>query len=310
LWVSPHVGAILNITPNHLDRHASMEEYARAKWQIVAHQRAGDRAVFGYDDPVARRLAEDYARLCPERGYALFSGEAEVRRGACLLGNEVAVTQEGRPTGVCRREEIRLRGWHNVLNVLAACAIAAEAGAPAAAMREVATTFTGVEHRLELVREWNGVIYVNDSIATSPERSMAALRSFDEPIVLLAGGRDKHLPWEAWADLALRCVRRLILFGEAAGLIERVIQAAFARAGGDTLLQPAGVLRAGSLEEAVRLAAREAQAGEVVLLAPGGTSFDAFVDFAQRGEQFRRLVLSLGSNEGRSHDVETESGAR
>ena len=293
LRVSPQIGAILNVTPNHLDRHASMEAYTRAKWQIVAHQQPGDLAIFGVDDAGARQLAEDHARDYPHQGRALFSGLEWVQRGCCLREDRLVWARAEGQQDICRLSEIRLRGWHNVLNMLAACTIAGEAGATVGAMRQVALSFAGVAHRLELVAELGGVVYVNDSIATSPERSMAALRAFAEPIILLAGGRDKHLPWDEWADLALQRAHHVVLFGEASDLIQRALEAAFARAGGDGMLTPASVHHAGGFDQAVRLAARLARRGDVALLSPGGTSFDGFVDFAQRGERFRQLVQEL-----------------
>jgi len=173
-------------------------------------------------------------------------------------------------------------------NLLAACALAGAASVPAKSMGRVATTFAGVEHRLELVRERDGVRWYNDSIATSPERTVAALRAFEAPVVLLAGGRDKHLPWGEMAALARRKVRHLILFGEAAGLIEQAMQAV------SRMEQEREIHQAGTLERAVELAAQLAQRGDVVLLSPGGTSFDAYRDFVARGEHFRRLVNALG----------------
>jgi UDP-N-acetylmuramoylalanine--D-glutamate ligase len=148
-----------------------------------------------------------------------------------------------------------------------------------------------VEHRLELVRERNGVLWYNDSIATTPERTVAALKSFDLPIVLLAGGRDKHLPWDEMATLTWRKVRHLILFGEAADLIEGAMRQAEGAAGD----QPnrTHLHHAGTLPQAVELADLWAQPGDVVLLSPGGTSFDAYADFVARGEHFRRLVRAL-----------------
>lgn len=190
---------------------------------------------------------------------------------------------------ICAVTDVKLLGQHNLENVLAACAIAGAAGADPQSMAEVATTFAGVEHRLELVRTLRGVRYYNDSIATSPERTVAALRSFEEPIVLLAGGRDKHLPWEEMAQLTLRKVRHLVLFGEAVPIIERAIHDAQRTMHNAQL----AIHRCGTLEEAVEVAARSAQPGDVVLLAPGGTSFDAFRDFAERGERFRELVGAL-----------------
>jgi UDP-N-acetylmuramoylalanine--D-glutamate ligase len=156
-------------------------------------------------------------------------------------------------------------------------------------MRQVATSFAGVPHRLELVRELKGVRWYNDSIATTPERVVAALQSFDRPLILLAGGRDKHLPWQKVAELALAKVRHLVVFGEAADLIadqvDRVRQAGI----------PSGLElhRCADLGQAVDVAAGVAQSGDVVLLSPGGTSFDAYRDFEQRGEHFRVLVNEL-----------------
>ena len=296
LNVSPHIALILNITPNHLDRHGTMETYTRAKQQIIGHQVAGDVALFGYDDPIARRLSDAYAESHPMNTIAHFSGEVQVSRGAYLDGGDVIVVRDGDRQTVCSAEAISLRGRHNVLNMLAACALTAEIDVPVEAMRQVATTFAGVEHRLELVRTLRGVQYVNDSIATAPERSIAALQSYDEPIVLLAGGRDKYLPWDAWADLVLQKVRHVVLFGEAAGLIERAIGAAFERARGresNQALVPDHVHRAGTLEVAVEQAVSLASPGDVVLLSPGGTSYDVYVDFVERGREFRERVKAL-----------------
>jgi UDP-N-acetylmuramoylalanine--D-glutamate ligase len=185
---------------------------------------------------------------------------------------------------------VELLGGHNLLNVLAAGALAGLAGVSLEAIRTVATTFTGVEHRLELVRDVNGARWYNDSIATAPERSLAAMRSFEEPVVLLAGGRDKNLPWDEFAEEALRRVRRLITFGEAGPMIAKMVEEA-REPGRDTGLEE--VTRVGGLEEAVEEAARVARAGDVVLLSPGGTSFDAFRDFAERGDRFKCLVQAL-----------------
>jgi UDP-N-acetylmuramoylalanine--D-glutamate ligase len=156
-------------------------------------------------------------------------------------------------------------------------------------MRQVVTTFTGVEHRLQLVREFNQVNYYNDSIATSPERLIAALHSFEEPIVLLAGGRDKHLPWEEAARLIWRKTDQVILFGEATELIAKVLN----RVRPEVTDTDTVVHRCSTLEEAVNLAAGIAHPGDVVLLSPGCASYDAFRDFAERGERFKELVIQL-----------------
>jgi UDP-N-acetylmuramoylalanine--D-glutamate ligase len=285
MTTSPHVAAVLNITPNHLDRHKTMEAYIAAKRNIVAHQTAEDCAVLGYDDANARALALDTpARL------VFFSGGAEVDAGAFKTNGELTLRADGVDYEICRASQVRLLGHHNLLNVLAASALAGLAGVPLEVIRNVATTFTGVEHRLELVRDVNGTRWYNDSIATAPERALAAIRSFQEPIVLLAGGRDKDLPWDEFAEEVLCRVRRLITFGEAGPMIAKMVENA-SESGKETRLEQ--VTRTGTLEEAVEAAARAARSGDVVLLSPGGTSFDAFRDFVERGDRFKRLVQAL-----------------
>jgi UDP-N-acetylmuramoylalanine--D-glutamate ligase len=185
------------------------------------------------------------------------------------------------------REKLSVRGDHNVLNVLAAFSIGHAAGFPLDAMLGAAEEFHGVPHRLELVRELHGVRWYNDSMATAPERSMAAIRSFEEPIVLLLGGRDKDLPWADLMQLAGERVDHVVLFGEAAEKIEKTVEALGPGSQRFTLA------RADGLQDAVRKAAEVAEAGDVVLLSPGGTSFDEFKDFDERGERFRTWVREL-----------------
>ena len=186
----------------------------------------------------------------------------------------------------CDSDQIRLRGEHNVMNVLAAFAIGFAAGLPLDAMLTAAQEFRGVAHRLEFVREWNGVQWYNDSIATAPERTIADIHSFTEPIVLLLGGRDKNLPWDELAGLVRQRVEHVVLFGEA---VEK-IAAALDQAAGPL---PLTLDRCQSLQEAVQAAARVAKPGSIVLLSPGGTSFDQFEDFEQRGKAFRKWVSEL-----------------
>ena len=251
----------------------------------MAHQQPDGLAVLNQDDATTRRLG-----LAARQRVLWFSLQEPVAEGAWLRGKELVLRLGGHEEVVCRTGEMRLRGQHNVANVLAASALAGTAGAPLEALRREAITFAGVEHRLELVRTRAGVGWYNDSIATSPERAVAALRSFKEPIVLLAGGRDKHLPWEEMAALVWRRVRHLVLFGEAAGLIEAAMERARPAGQGVAL---AGVHHGGNLERAVEIAAGLARPGDVVLLSPGGTSFDAYADFLARGEHFRQLVRAL-----------------
>jgi UDP-N-acetylmuramoylalanine--D-glutamate ligase len=236
--------------------------------------------------------------------------------GTFMRGDELFIRIEGKPAPhlhspadvrIMSRSDIHLRGDHNLLNVLAACAISAAVDLPVEAMRAGVVNFHGVPHRLEFVRTWGGAEWYNDSIATAPERSIAALRSFDEPLVLLAGGRDKNLPWEDFAAMVRRRVRHLVLFGEAAEMIEEAIcrrgggMHATASADKDTGIyefrtadaSPLQITRVKGLQEAVQEAARIVQPGDVVLLSPGGTSFDEFVDFEERGEWFKKWVMLL-----------------
>ncbi len=309
---SPPVAAILNVTPNHLDRHPSMEAYIAAKARILDFQSPQDVAVLGYDDPVAQSLAShirgrfrlfvkdwdqfwstspwpyDDDRL-PRQTW--IEGVAFVREGAVVLRNSGGLHK------VCAVNDIRLRGDHNMLNVLAACALADTLSISPEAMREAIGEFTGMAHRLQFVRELKGVAYYDDSIATAPERLIAALKSFHEPIVLLAGGRDKHLPWGEAAELIVRRVRQLVVFGEMAELVASATReashrlSAASRGGASYALEDAH--RVESLADAVKKAAKVARPGDVVLLSPGGTSFDAFEDFAERGDRFQEYVRLL-----------------
>jgi len=182
--------------------------------------------------------------------------------------------------------DIGLRGPHNWENTLAAVAIARAAGLSAEPMRQAIRSFTGVEHRLEFVRHRRGVSYYNDSIATTPERTIAALRSFSEPIVLIAGGRDKHLPWEGLARLIVERVKGVVLYGEAAGAIQGAVEQV-------TASTRPPIYRCGPLAEAVQRAAQMAARGDVVLLSPACPSYDQFRDFEERGREFKRLVREL-----------------
>lgn len=271
---SPQVAAVLNITPNHLDRHPDMDDYIRAKGNIVLHQRPGDVAILNADEPNSAAL--------PHQSRTLEFSLVRKVDGAWYDGAQLWLT--GLPVPLLHRSEVPLRGEHNVANALAAMAISHVVGCRPPAIAEAIRAFQAVPHRLETVAEVDGVTYVNDSIATSPERSLAALRAIDEPVVLIAGGRDKHLPMEEWAREIGRRARGIVVVGEAAQLIERALQEAGVR-------QP--VVRARSFAESVSLARGLTQPGDVVLLSPGCTSFDEFKDFEERGALFRSAVRAL-----------------
>jgi UDP-N-acetylmuramoylalanine--D-glutamate ligase len=283
---SPAIAAILNLTPNHLDRHKTMSDYIQAKGNIVRFQAADDVAVLCADDPETMALAP----LVRGR-MRLFSQQRRLVDGAFVDQGKVWLSENEDQTPLCSLANIGLRGRHNIYNVLAAATIADTCGISLDAMREAIAAFTGVPHRLEVVDSINQVQFINDSIATAPERALAAIDSFTEPIVLLAGGRDKEMKWDKWADTVNRRVRAVVLFGDLADELEGHLQQAAASLNGSRALKQ--IIRQKSLSDAVQAAAAIAQPGEVVLLAPGGTSFDAFTDFAERGQAFRELVKAL-----------------
>ncbi len=288
---SPPIGAVLNITPNHLDRHRTMAVYTAAKANLIRYQAADAVAVLGRDDPGAAALAD----LAPGR-VAWFSLQEPVTDGAYLDGETLmvcgAASPDGSPQPVLARAAIPLRGDHNCLNTLAACAIAGVAGVAPQAMAAAIGAFHGVAHRMEIVREQGGITWVNDSIATAPERVLAAVRSYREPLILLLGGKDKDLPWDDLIRLAVRKARGVVTFGAHGPVIADLLREALAD-GVEGRLSVGYIQQTASLDDAVRLAACLAEPGDVVLLSPGGTSYDAYQDFEARGEHFRTLVAAL-----------------
>ncbi len=286
---SPQIAAVLNVTPNHLDRHGSMQAYTRAKARILAFQDRQDIAVLGRDDAGAWGMRDQVRGRLATFGLSEPGGEASgpaadlevFRRSDRLILRSADQEQAIVPISA-----IGLRGEHNLLNVMAACAIAAAAGVPPAAMRAGIAGFSGAAHRLAFVRSWRGADWYNDSIATAPERAIAGIRSFEEPLVLLAGGRDKDLPWDDLIELICRRVDHLIAFGETAGMIAERVRIA-------KVERPFSVQRTTGLQRAVQAAAAVVSPGDVVLLSPGGASFDEFHDFAERGEWYEKWVMEL-----------------
>jgi UDP-N-acetylmuramoylalanine--D-glutamate ligase len=283
MTISPHVAAILNITPNHLDRHGTMENYTAVKRRILDFQRAEDTAVLNREDAGSWGLRGAVHGRLVTFGSGVYPGGQE---GTFVADGILHLRQHGVEIPLLTRERIQLRGEHNLMNVLAAFTIGFAAGLPLDAMLPAAEQFRGAAHRLEFVREWNGAQWYNDSIATAPERTMAGIRSFTEPIVLLLGGRDKNLPWEELAGLVRQRVEHVVLFGEAA---EKIASALDQAAG--PFPQTLEICK--GLQEAVQAAARVAGPGSVVLFSPGGTSFDQFYDFEERGKAYRKWVSEL-----------------
>lgn len=279
---SPPIAAILNITPNHLDRHSSMADYIRAKRAIVDYQTSTGVMILNDDDEITRSIGEENGDNV--RWFSLYGAHPN---GATLAGDELVLLDEERwPHPVITRQEVKLRGDHNISNILAACLLSREAGASIQAMHQVISNFGGVEHRIEWVRTLNHVDYFNDSIATTPDRMKAALRAFAQPIILLAGGYDKHLPWDTAAKLIHQKAVHVVLFGEAAGLIDVALEQVKTKA-------RAKIHHAESMDAAVEIATKLSQPGYVVLLSPGCASYDAFANYATRGERFKTLVRAL-----------------
>ncbi|MBN8658438.1 MAG: UDP-N-acetylmuramoyl-L-alanine--D-glutamate ligase [Anaerolineae bacterium] len=283
MTISPNIAAILNITPNHLDRHGTMQAYTQAKAHILEFQSANDTAILGRDDAGAWNLKNRVKGKL--QTFSLHDLE-EGLNGAYLHDDLLSLRDGFAYVPLLMREKVQLRGDYNIANVLAAFTIGHAAGFKLDDMLEAVEEFRGVPHRLEFVRELHGARWYNNSIASAPERTIAVIHAFTEPIVLMLGGRDKNLPWGDLAKLIHERVDHVVVFGEAAEMIEKAVTA-FSGVG------TVDVRRAATLKEAVTLAVEVASAGDVVLLSPGGTSFDEFKDFAERGERFRTWVLEL-----------------
>ncbi len=269
------VSVFLNLTPDHLDRHHSMELYSKAKARIFENQREEDFAILNADDPGTTPLA-------PTRPQVYwFSRKQRAAQGAFLLGDDIVFRTDGKEEVVLKREEVPLPGAHNLENVLAAIAAARIAGASAKAIAEGVRSFAGVEHRLEFVCEINGVRYYNDSKATNVDATLKALDSFPGRVLVILGGKDKGSDYTGLQTPLRERAILALLIGAAADKIESQIAGSVA------------IERAGTLGHAVEIASQAARAGDVVLLAPACASFDQFQNYEHRGRVFKTLVLDL-----------------
>jgi UDP-N-acetylmuramoylalanine--D-glutamate ligase len=281
---SPNIAAVLNVTPNHLDRHGTMEDYTNSKARILDYQQGDDCAILGRDDPGAWALRERAKGKCYSFGMSSLGPD---QSGTYASEGLFHLRVENAYMVLPIQNSIHLRGQHNLLNILAATLIGYASGLSLDTMLEAIDNFHGIPHRLELVRVKNGVSWYNDSIATAPERSIAAIRAFDEPIVLLLGGRDKNLPWDNLAELVRQRVDHVIVFGEAK---EKILGSLGTSQTGE---RPYSIKSCSGLQDAVNQAAKLAETGDVILFSPGGTSFDEFRDYSERGEKFRTWVQEL-----------------
>lgn len=276
----PWFAAVLNITTDHMDRYETEAEYVAAKARIFENQTADDLALLNLDDARVAAMRPSIRARVMGFSRSELAGRG-VEEGIAWDGEQVIATFEGRTEAVCRRGEIRLPGSHNLANVMAATAVSLACRCPMATIREALRDFPGIEHALEAVRERRGVRFINDSKGTNVDAVLKALESFDEPIVLIAGGRDKGGDFERLREAVRRRVTHLILIGEAAPRLHEVLR------------ECRQIIRAPSLQAAVEEAAMVAAAGSVVLLSPACASFDMFADYQDRGRQFKALVNAL-----------------
>lgn len=276
------VAAILNITPDHLDRHGTFEEYVNVKARLLTRQQGEDFSVLNFDDPVVRDL-KDRAKA----QVIFFSRQRKVDKGAFVEEGWLYLDLGDGARPLCRVEELSLKGAHNLENSLAAAAVAGILGVPPSRLAHTLRSFPGVPHRLELVAEIKGVKYINDSKGTNPEATIKALDAYPHPLILIAGGKNKGSDFSLLAQKMRERVKHLILLGEAAPALKRAAEDAGV---GSIFMVP-------DLQEAVFKAHSLAETGDIVLLSPACASWDMFKNYEERGNLFKSLVRSLA--EGR-----------
>lgn len=281
--LSPHIAVVTNLAPNHLDVHKSMEEYIDAKKNIFLHQNRLDHVVLNADNAITASFVSEAAG-----SVTLFSRQREPAEDAVFFrDNAIWLRDSGGERLILPRKDILLPGDHNVENYMAAIA-AVKDFVPVGVIRSFAAGFSGVEHRIELVRTLNGVRYYNDSIASSPTRTMAGLKCFPEKVILIAGGYDKHIPFDDLGPAITEHVKQLILTGNTAPKIRKAVEAAPDFSEGSPVIEEYEDFR-----DAVLAAHRAAKSGDVVILSPACASFDKFRNFMERGNTFKRIVQEL-----------------
>lgn len=277
---SPQIAVVTNVAPNHLDMHKSMEEYVKAKENIYLYQRAGDRLVVNADNDIT-------AAFRPSDGVELvtFSRGKRVSLGAYFDSSAIHLCDSNGDNTVIDKGSIKLPGIHNIDNYMAAFAATMGLASPDT-FRQVAMSFAGVEHRIELVREFDNVKYYNDSIASSPSRTIAGLRSFDDKVILIAGGYDKKIPFDTLGSEINKRVSTLILCGDTAEEIRRSVET-------DKNYTDLAIIDCDNMEQCVNEARKASKPGDVVILSPACASFDRYPNFAKRGRDFKKIVMEL-----------------
>ena len=274
----PHLALMINLTPDHLDRHGDMAGYLAAKARIFENQKESDYLVLNYDDEALRELAPQ------SRGKVIFfSQKHKLEEGVYLDGSQVMLALNGESLFICNADEIAIKGKHNLENAMGAIVFAYLSGVCAEDIRDVLMTFQGVEHRLEPVRTLNEVLYINDSKGTNPDSTIKAIEAYDRPIVIILGGKNKGVPFTELAGLVKERVKKAVLVGQAKEELAEALDAADFN----------DYVRTESFEEAVTKAAELAEPGDIVLLSPACTSWDMFSSFEERGRLFKKLVMEL-----------------
>lgn len=274
----PTVSAILNITPDHLDRHHTMEAYIEAKEAIAKNQQKGETCVLNYEDEVLREFEKK-----TQASVLYFSSRRRLDTGVYLADDRILYAANGETIEVCQTEELQILGVHNYENVMAAVAMAAAYGTPMHVIREAVKRFGGVEHRIEYVCEKQGVVYYNDSKGTNPDAAIKAIGAMRRPTYLIGGGYDKNASYKEWIESFDGKVKKLVLIGQTK---EKIAQTAKECGFEDFEF-------ADSLEEAVALCAKLAKEGDAVLLSPACASWGMFQNYEERGDKFKELVKSL-----------------
>ncbi len=273
----PKVSAILNITPDHLNRHHTMEAYIDAKKNIAVNQTEEDTCVLNYEDEVTRAFAKE-----TKAQVLFFSSKRKLDRGIYLENGSI-VYNVGEAVEVCKTEELQILGTHNYENVMAAVAMASAFGVPMESIRKSVKAFAGVEHRIEFVAEKHGVVYYNDSKGTNPDAAIRGIQAMNRPTVLIGGGYDKDSTYEEWIEAFDGKVKKLVLIGATR---EKIAECAHRLGFYDTVL-------ADSFEEAVQICVDEAVPGDAVLLSPACASWGMFKNYEERGDKFKELVNQL-----------------
>ena len=283
--VSPDISVVTNMYPDHLNIHSSYEEYQQAKKNIFLHQNENGVVILNYDNEITRKFADEV-----KSNLVYFSSLQKLKNGYVYDRKDETIKRyaNGKSENILKKQEIKLRGIHNYENICAALAATASIVDEKSQIKAI-KEFNGVEHRLEFVRELNGVKYYNDSIGTSPASTIAGLNAFDENIILLAGGSDKGLDYTEIGETIAKKVRVLLLTGPAAEKIENATKLAMNKAGKETV----EIIHCKDLQEAVSTANEKAKSGEIVLMSPASASFDAFKNFIERGIKFKEFVNNL-----------------